>query len=165
MIALALFLISAAESPGGQAYRLGAGEYRWLPIVVKQTPASVEVKYEVLKGGPTVHAELLAIEDFQNFNRGKSHRSIIDTDNAKLGSFRKIVVVPGQYRLILVNAPGGAVATVSCEVHTEANPKGGVSTELPTSKRIFIIFCSFLVFVSTVTFSGVRLVKAMRGSD
>ena len=165
MIALALFLISAVESPGGQAYRLGAGEFRWLPIVVNKTPTSIEVKYEVLQGGPTVHAELLAIDDFQNFNRGKSHRSIIDTEDAKSGSFRKIIVVPGQYRLILMNAAAGQVATVSCEIHTEANPRGGVSTELPPSKRILIIFCSFLAFVSTVIFSGFRLVKAMRGSD
>ncbi len=96
------FLFAAATQPqdGGQPFRLEPGDFRWVPFTVRQTPSEVDCRFEVIKGNPTVHVELLPMSEFRLFNRGREHDTMALTPNGRNGEFRRIVDVRGQYAVV-----------------------------------------------------------------
>jgi len=156
-----LLLAPPAESPGGQAFQLGPGEYRWINLNVSRAPSDVEIRYEVLQGGPTVHAELLSVEDFRRFNRGKGRDPLAATRSAQVAGLHKMILAKGQYRVVIANEDGARTATVSLNVRVDSNPRAGTATELSPDRRLTVILVSFLFFVTTVSLAGWRLLRGI----
>ena len=79
------FLFAASGQPPGDAgepFRLEPGDFRWIPLNVRHTPSEVDCHFEVVKGSPTVHIELLPISEFRLFDRGKEHDTLSKTFKA-----------------------------------------------------------------------------------
>src|ERR1700691_2917496 len=122
MIALALLATGSRPRDGGQPFRLEPGDFRWVPFTVRQTPSEVDCRFEVVKGNPSVHVELLPMSEFRLFNRGREHDTMALTPNGRNGEFRRIIDVRGQYAVVVTNARGAPAATVLLTVQTNLNP-------------------------------------------
>jgi len=160
---LAILLLQAAgidQAP--RAFRIGPGEYRWIPVTVKQTPTEVDCRFTVLEGGPSVHLELLPMREFRLFSRGREHETLAVSPDSKSGAFRRILDERGQYAVLVVNAPNAAPAVVSLEVGTNIDPvPSAISRELTPARRLTVILISFAIFFTTVSWSAVRLLRAV----
>ena len=166
MIAFLLFFFAAATPPqdGGQPFRLEPGDFRWVPFTVRQTPSEVDCRFEVVKGNPSVHVELLPMSEFRLFNRGREHDTMALTPNGQSGEFKRIIDVRGQYAVVVTNASGAPPATVLLRVQTNVNPGADVARTLPPGRRLGVILISFAFFFVTVAWSGRKLMRALRGS-
>lgn len=162
-LALALLIASAETANTPQAFRLESGDYRWIPFTVKQIPTEVDCRFEVLNGGPNVHVELLPMSEFRLFNRGREHETLAVSPNAQRGAFRRIIDHRGQYAVVVKNANGSPPAIISLELSTDLNPNAAVVAEqLPARKRLTVILISFGFFFAFVTWSGFRLLRAIK---
>lgn len=167
-ITVAMLLTVAAiqaqtNSPGdeGQPFRLGPGDFRWMKIAVRQTPAEVECHFTVIEGNPSVHVELLPMSEFRRFDRGLEHDTLVATPDGRKGDFRRIIDVNGQYAVVVVNGKRSPPATVSLQVRTSLNPKDVALTLSPT-RRLTVILISFAFFFVTLTWSARKLIRGMR---
>jgi hypothetical protein len=163
MIATVLFLLAAVSPQPAQTFRLEAGDFRWIPFTVRQTPTEVDCRYEVVSGGATVHAELLPMSEFRRFDRGREHDTMAATPNGRAAEFRRVIDTRGQYAVVIVNAKGAQPVTVSLNVETNTDP-GDISRTLSPQRRLTVIVLSFAFFVITVSWSSRKLILAMRGN-
>jgi len=159
-ITLASTLLALPQSK--QAFRLEPGDWRWVPFTIRQVPTEVDCRFEVLQGNPSVHVELLPMSEFRQFNRGRKHDTLAVSPDSSSGAFRRIVEERGQYAVVIVNRRNAPAVTVSLEVGTDLNPSpSGVSKELPRGRRLAVILISFALFFVTVTWSGIKLMRAI----
>jgi len=160
MIALALAAGSQPQDRG-QPFRLEPGDFRWVPFTVRQTPSEVDCRFEVIKGNPSVHVELLPMSEFRLFNRGRGHDTMALTPDGQTGEFRRIIDVRGQYAVVVENARGAPAATVLLRVQTNLNPGADVARTLSPARRLTVVLLSFAFFFVVVAWSGRKLVRAM----
>jgi len=161
----AFILLLLATPQSKQAFRLEPGEWRWIPLTIRQIPTEVDCRFQVLQGNPSVHAELLPMSEFRQFNRGRKHDTLAVSPDAASGEFRRIVEERGQYAVVIVNQKNAPAATVSLDVSTDLNPSAGIATELPAGRRLAVILISFALFFVTVTWAGMKLLRAVSGSE
>jgi hypothetical protein len=162
IITLVLLATGSRPQDGDQPFRLEGGDFRWVPFTVRQTPSEVDCRYEVIKGNPSVHVELLPMSEFRLFNRGREHDTMALTPDGQSGEFRRIIDVRGQYAVVVKNARGAPPATVLLRVQTNLNPGGDVAQTLSPRRRLTVILISFGFFFITVAWSGHKLTRAMR---
>jgi hypothetical protein len=149
-----------------QSFRLEPGDFRWIPFTVRQTPTGVDCRYEVVTGGATVHAELLPMSEFRLFDRGREHDTMALTPKARSGEFRRVIDTRGQYAVVIVNEAGAPAVMVSLHVETNVNPSGAdVAKMLSPQRRLTVILISFAFFFVTVSWSGRKLILAMRRAE
>ena len=162
---VAILLAAAAANQGAQAIRLDPGEYRWWPIRLRQTPAQVDCRYEVLNGRPTVHVELLSMREFHAFAHSGDYEKLAATPDAMNGYFSRIVPDRGEYAVVVMNEKNAPPAIVSLNVQTNVNPNGpGIAKTLPPGRRLVVILISFAIFFISLAWSGYRLIHAMKSS-
>ena len=158
-------LPASASAAADQSFRLDRGDFRWVPLTVRQTPVEIDCHFEVLQGGDTVHAELLPMREFRLFDRGEDHNRLAFTPNSRNGDFRRIVESRGRYAVVIANAKGAAPAIVSLHVETRVNPESSaVARTLAPERRLAVILIGFAFFFVTMAWSGARLIRAMRSS-
>jgi hypothetical protein len=159
----AVLLLAAPVFASEQApFRLDPGEFRWIPFTVQQVPTEVDCRFDVVKGDATVHMELLPMSEFRRFNRGREHDTLAVSDDGLSGAFRRIVDTRGQYTVVVINKSGARPALVSLEVRTDLNPNADVVAKvLPPGRRLAVILISFAIFFVTITWSGIKLVRAV----
>ena len=164
LIPAALLLAAAGnqQQDAGQPFQLESGDFRWIPVIVRHTPAEVDCRFEVTKGDPSIHVELLPMSEFRSFSRGRDHDTMALTPNGHSGEFRRIIDVRGEYAVVVENKRGAPAATVFLHVRTNLDPGADVAQVLSPTRRLTVILISFAFFFVTVAWSGRKLVRAMR---
>lgn len=165
LLTLALLLTAAApvfaENP--QAIRLAPGDFRWIPFTVKAPPTGVNCRFEVLEGGPSVHAELLPMSEFRLFDRGREHETLAQTPDGRAAGFVRVIDQPGQYAVVVVNDRKAGPVTIALHVETNQNPgSADVARTISPQRRLTVILISFAVFFVTVSWASRKLIVAMR---
>lgn len=168
MVLLGLVAAVAAEAPArdsAQPFRLASGDFRGIPFTVRQTPTEVECRFEVLRGNPSVHIELLPMREFRLFDPGEEHDTMALTPDARTGDFRRVIDTRGRFALVIVNAKNAPPAIVTLDLKTNVNPDNSdVARTLPPQRQLAVILISFAFFFITVTWSSRKLIRAMRAS-
>ncbi len=155
--------MQAQES--SQPFRLGPGDFRWVPFTVQKTPTEVECLFRVLDGSPTVHMELLPMSEFHSFDRGEDYSTIALTPATRTGEFRHVIDTRGRYALVVINAKNAPAAIVALDLRTSLNPNpADVARTLPPHRQLAVILISFAFFFVSVTWSSRKLIRAMRAS-
>ncbi len=158
----AVLLLLLAATPAPQAIRLESGDYRWIPFTVTHLPTEVRCSFEVLQGEPSVHMELLPMSEFRAFNRGHRHQTLAVSPNSRTGAFRRVIDRRGQYAVVVKNERNAPPVTVSLEVRTDLTPEVSLpARELPPQRRLTVILISFGIFFATITWSGLKLIRAI----
>jgi hypothetical protein len=166
LLITAAFLLAAAsgqqQDDAGQPFRLESGDFRWIPVTIRHTPSEVDCRFEVTKGDPSIHVELLPMSEFRSFSRGREHDTMALTPNGHSGEFRRIIDVRGEYAVVVENKRGAPAATVFLHVRTNLDPGADVAQVLSPGRRLTVILISFAFFFITVAWSGRKLIRAMR---
>ena len=159
----AAFLLLASCACAEEApFLLNPGDFRWVPVRIRQTPAQVDVSFAVTQGDGRMHAELIPEEEFRPMRQGKQHESLATTPEGKSGAFRRIVEEPGNFRVVIVNARNAQPAMVTLNVSTEVDPVI-TAKELSPKRRMGVIGISLLLFLAMLAFSGWKLRRAAVG--
>ncbi len=162
LAALLLAQSPPAPAPAPQAFRLAPGDYRWIPFTVRHVPTEVQCSFRVLEGGPTVHVELLPMEEFRRFSRDRDHKTLAVSPDSTKGDFRRIIGEKGQYAVVVKNRAGAGPVKVTLDIATELEPNADVvAKELNSRQRLVVICVSFLLFFAMVGFSGIKLLRAL----
>lgn len=140
-------------------FLLDGGDYRWVPLNIRQTPVRVEVTFRVSNGQETVHAELLPEAAFRPMQKGLPHQALGATTEAMTGAIERIIEDPGIYRVVIANKNGAKPALVTWRVSTALKPSV-TTTELTPKRRMGTILVSFLLFFAMVGYSGWKLRKS-----
>jgi hypothetical protein len=172
LLTIAILLSGAAaraqETPApekGEPFRLEPGDFRWVPLTIRQTPAEVDCHFEVLHGSPSVHLELLPMSEFRLFDRGLEHETLAFTPDGRNGDFRRIIDTSGRYAVVVVNGKRAQPATVSLQVRTTINPAAAdIARTLSPQRRLTVILISFGFFFVTATWSARKLIRGMKRS-
>jgi hypothetical protein len=152
-----------SRTDAGRPFQLAPGDFRWVPLTVRQTPVQVDCHFDVAAGNPSVHVELLPMSEFREFDRGRDHETLAATPEGRDGAFRRLIDVPGQYAVVIENARGAPPATVSLHIETSVNPnRADISRGLSPQRRLAVIAISLAFFFITVAWSGRKLLRAMR---
>lgn len=162
-------LLAAAAGPGvsgsSQAIRLDPGEFRWWPLHVRKAPSEIDCRFEVLRGGATVHAELLRQYDFRQFVRRRPYEKLTGTAQGGNGSFSQIVPDRGDYAVVIMNRASAPVAVVSMYIEAKVSAEGsGIARTLAPGRRLAVILISFAIFFVSAGWSGHRLIRGMKNS-
>lgn len=167
-IALVVLLgISAAEGQPNShreeqyPFQLEPGDFRFITVMVRQTPEEVDCHFEVLNGTPTVHLELMPLNEFRRFDRGLDHGALASTPEGGKGDCRKIIDMRGEYRIVAINGKHAPPASVMLQVHTSVDPRD-VARTLSPERRLTVILVSFAFFFVSVTWSARKLIQGMR---
>lgn len=147
----------------GQSFRLEPGDFRWVPFTVRQTPTEVDCHFAVIEGDPTVHVELLPMNEFRLFERGVDHETLAVTLDGRNGDFRRIIDTSGRYAVVVVNGKRARPAMVAMQVRTTVNPSGSqMARTLSPRRQLGVILISFGFFFVTVSWSARKLIRGMR---
>jgi hypothetical protein len=157
-LTLAIFAACSAIASGAQDTKvlLTAGDYRWVPIEVTDTPVRADVSYQVESGEGSVHVEIVPEDAFRPMQRGQSHEAVAATASGLSGGLGQILNSPGLYRVVIANRKGARPALVTWRITTESV----TATELTPRRRLVTIVVSFALFFVLIGFSGWRLRKA-----
>ncbi len=148
---------SSPES--GQIFPLH--DYRWIQVIVKRVPSVIDCTYQVVSGRPTVHAELIAEEDFLKFRDHKDYDTIDESRSGRVGGFRHTVKTPGRYRVLLVNRTRAPEVEAILLVQQTPAPRS-VSVGIPPIRRLTVILAAVALLFGTVTWSGSKLLRGYR---
>lgn len=138
------------------------GDWRAFQILLRQHPAEVACRFEVVEGRSGVRVAILEAAEFRRLRAGQRARLVVSTVFQRSGSFRYRLSVPGDYVLLVDNRRQmQASATVRLRVVLEVSPVRAVRT-LPPERRRRIVVASLAGFLAVVLWSGRRLLRAMR---
>jgi len=158
LLLLGLLLAGAAQAV---PFRLEPGEYRWIPFSVKKSPTAVDCRFRVLRGGATVHMEVMRASEFRKYIRGREYDTFASAADGRAGQINRLVDVPGEFAVVVENDEHAQVAMVDLEVRTDLNPAPEtLARVLPPQRRLAVILISFGIFFGLVTWSGWRLWRA-----
>lgn len=161
-----LLLLAAANPPApapDQPFTLQPGDFRWITITARKTPLELDCGFQVLKGTPTVHVELLPMGEFHLFTRGHDYNAMAVTPDGRRGEFKRVIDDRGQYAVVVVNERGAPPATVTMRVSTILNPgPGDIAETLSPERRLTVVAMSLAFFIVSIAWSGHRLIQAMR---
>ncbi len=152
-----------ATPPGdnGQVFELV--DYRWVPVVIRRTPTSVDCSFAVVTGAPTVSAELISESDFTRFNHNHSYEKLAATPMGRAGQFQRLLETPGRYLVLIRNLPGAPPVAVSLVLRTDVDPQGlNIPASVSPLRRFIVILGSLMIFSGTVLWSGRKLLRAYR---
>jgi len=162
ILAFALVTSAFGQQESGQPFLLAPGDYRWVPFTIRQPPAEVDCSFEVIKGGGSVHVELMPSSEFRLFERGREHDAMTRTPDGHTGEFRQMIAEPGRYAIVLMNRADAPAVTVALHFATNMNPTGGMARTLSPTRQLTVILISMFVFFTVVTWSARRLIRAVR---
>jgi hypothetical protein len=163
MLSLACFLLLAASRVqlADEVYQIPASEWRYVEVALKQQPATVMARYDVLAGPPKLRLALLQREDLEKLRAGAPHSVIDVTAEAARGALDYPVLERGDYVLVIDNQ-GREPATVHIRVWLDFARHGPAVTRLSPKRQLLVVAISFLVFFGIVSYSARRLLRTMR---
>lgn len=162
-LAIATASLAAQSADTSQVFVLKSGDYTWLPVSVHRIPTAVDCHFEVVGGNPPVHAELVSSRDFVLYSRGREYETLAVTPSGGAGGFRRIIETRGNYRIVILNDRGAPAAAVNLTVHVDVDPEPStVTTGISTRRKIGVILASLALFVTTVIWSGRKLLRAYK---
>ena len=105
MLSLACFLLLAASRVqlADEVYQIPASEWRYVELALKQQPATVMARYDVMAGPPKLRLALLQREDLEKLRAGAPHSVIDVTREAARGALDYPVLERGDYVLVIDN--------------------------------------------------------------
>jgi hypothetical protein len=164
MISLICFLLLAATRVGvtDEVYQIAARpQWRFVPISLKQRPALVEARFEVISGPQNVRLALLRSEDIEKLLAEAPHSVLDVTAEGGAGELSYPIREPGDYGLVIDNGSRAPVS-VRVQVWLDFGKRGPAVVRLSPERQLTVILISFAVFFGIVSWSARRLLRAVR---
>ena len=161
-----IFLLAASTRVElvDEVYQIPPDEWRYVELELRQQPAFVSARYEVLSSGKPLRLALLRKEDLEKLRNERPHGLMAATAPGQEGALQYHVRKPGQYVIVVDNRGGDRKpAEVRLRVALDfAAAPGPEVTLLAPRRQLAVILISFAVFFGIAGYAGVRLLRAVR---
>jgi hypothetical protein len=164
MSAAALLLLWLAAGPQvllDEVFHVPAGEWRYVPVILKQPPVTVDCDFRVISGNGAVRVVLVNRDGLDTL-RGGDREPLGSGALAQQGQFSRTVGLPDEYAVVLENGGRGPVSVrlrVSLDFSARGRPRAQV---LSPERRFAVIVISATVFLGIVFYSARKLLGVMR---
>jgi len=161
MLALA---VASAEELVDQVYTIPADEWRYVDLGLGQRPALLEAEYQVRAGPDQVRLAVMRRDDLDHLREGLPHGVLEATVPGRSGRLTCRLRSPDEYVVVVDNRMGdGRAALVRLRIVVDFSPgAGAIPQRLSAQRRLNVILISFAVFFAIVTWSGRKLLPAVR---
>lgn len=158
---LLLWLAAGPQALLDEVFHVPAGEWRYVPVILKQPPVTVDGDFRVISGNGAVRVVLVNRDGLDTL-RGGDREPLGSGAFAQQGQFSRLVGLPDEYAVVLENGghgPAGVRLRVSLDFSARGLPRAQV---LSPERRFAVIVISAAVFLGIVFYSGRRLLGVMR---
>ncbi|MBV6433781.1 MAG: hypothetical protein IANPNBLG_04000 [Bryobacteraceae bacterium] len=160
MILLAVLLAAAGPAPFHfeRIVRVPAADFEALPLAVKNRPATVELEYEMRKGGAGVRIAVMPESEVGRFRAGRDPEEVASGTFEKSGRLKFHVSTPGDYVVVVDNRlEPQARATVDVRGVVTYDPGPREARYLSRGRKAVVITLSLGIFVAVAWLAGRRL--------
>jgi hypothetical protein len=159
--ALLLLLASGSQVLLDEVFQVPAGEWRYVPVILKQPPVTVDCDFNVISGSGMVRLVLVNRDGLDTL-RGGDREPLGSGAFARQGKFSRRVSLPDDYAVVLENG-GRGEAQVRLRVSLDFSARGRPQAQVLSPERRFaVIAISATVFLAIVFYSGRKLLGAIR---
>ena len=146
-----------------EVYTIPASDWRYVPVVLKQPPVTLECEFKVLSGG-TVRVGLVNGQGLAAMRQGKRHATLATTSFVKGGRLSYEVLEPDEYAVIVDNGlEGRGAAQVQLRVALDfPGRQQPQARQLSPARRAVVAVISLAIFLGIVTYAGKKLRAAWR---
>ena len=163
LLLFGLFVLAASRIlMVDEAFPVPAGEWHFVPIDLKQRPATVTASFDAPSGADRICLALVSRNDLEQLWRGLPQGALEIVGPARSGRLRHAVRFPGEYAIVLDNQLGdGKTPMVRLRIWLDFGvPSGPDVTMLSPGRRLAVIAISFAVFFVIAFFAGRKLLAA-----
>jgi hypothetical protein len=158
---LLLFLASDSQTLLDEVFQVPPAEWRYIPVVLKQPPVTVDADFMVLSSGGPVRVVLINHQDLDDLRQG-DREALPKGAFERQGHFSRLVSVPDEYAVVIENG-GRAAATVRLRVALDFSGRGRSEARyLSPQRRFAVILISASVFLAIVIYSARKLLAVIR---
>jgi hypothetical protein len=159
---LALTLLSGSLPLLEETVEVPPGEWREVGITLRQRPAVVDCRFEVVSGRSGVRLALVPRSELERLRAQKRHRVLFTTGYSREGRFR-VPAATGDYSLVIDNRlDGREPARVELAVALLFPPDAGQPRELPAARRNTVVAVSLAFFAAVAGYTLWKLRHALR---
>ena len=147
-----------------EVYSIPAADWRYVPVVLKQPPVTLECEFQVLSAGAAVRVGIVNAQGLAAMRQGRRHDTLATTPFEKSGRLSYEVLEPDEYAVIVDNSLDGRGAA-QVQLHVALDFQGRQQPQvrlLSPARRIVVVAISLVIFLGIVTFAGKRLRAAWR---
>jgi hypothetical protein len=159
MIAALLLFTAASQMLVDEVYQIPPGEWRWVEVILKQVPVTVECDDEVVSGTGAVRVALVNHEGLDELRAGH-HEPMGSSPFQRQGHLIRPVRVPDEYAVVIENS-GRGKSSVRLRVVLDFS-SGGQARYISPQRRLAVILISATVFLAIVIYSARKLRFAIR---
>lgn len=132
-------------------------EWRFLDIVLKQTPLKLECVYAAKAG---VRVAVITERELERFRNGSRPPGLAARPFQTSGRVEERISVPGRYAVVIESGRDtGGSSRIHLKVTLDFPQQVGY---VPPGRRLAVILISFAAFFAIVTYSARRLLRAIR---
>ena len=145
-----------------EVYPIPAGEWHFVPIDLKQRPATVTATFDAPSGAGRIRLALVSRADLEHLWRGLPQGALEIVGPANSGSLRHAIRSPGEYAIVVDNQLGdGKTPLVRLRIWLDFGvPPGPNVTILSPARRLAIAAISLAIFFAIAFFAGRKLLAA-----
>ena len=158
---LVLWLAAGLQVLLDEVFHVPAGEWRYVPVILKQPPVTVDCGFRVISGNGAVRVVLVNRDGLDTL-RGGDREPLGSGTFTQQGQFSRLVNLPDEYAVVLENGGRGQVDVrlrVSLDFSARGRPRAQV---LSPERRFAVIVISATVFLGIVFYSARKLLGVMR---
>ena len=158
---LLLWLAAGSQVLLDEVFHVPAGEWRYVPVILKQPPVTVDWDFRVISGNGAVRA-VLVNRDGLDALRGGDREPLGSGAFTQEGQVSRLVNLPDEYAVVLENGGRGPVSVrlrVSLDFSARGRPR---PQTLSPERRFGVILISATVFLGIVFYSARKLLGVMR---
>lgn len=160
MIPAAVFFLLAGSAQTvlvDEPFTVPAAEWRFLDVVLKQTPLKLECVYGAKTG---VRVAVISERELERFRSGNRPPGLAARPFQTSGRLEERISAPGRYAVVIENSRNpGISAQVRLKVTLDFLQQVGY---VPPGRKLAVILISFAAFFAIVTYSARRLLRAIR---
>jgi hypothetical protein len=157
---LLLFFATDSQTLFDEVVEVPPAEWRWVQVVLKRLPVTIEYEYHVISGDGVVRAALVNQEGLDDLNKG-DREPLGSGAFQKQASFSRLIGVPDEYAVVIENRGPGR-ASVRMRVSLDFSERRVQVRYLSAQRRWAVIIISASVFLCIVLISARKLLGAMR---
>jgi hypothetical protein len=146
-------------------YQVPSGEWRSLHFPVTAVPSRVACRFEVQSQPGAARAVLLSREDLERFASHQPYGYLTATGEQSRGAFQFDLRQTGTFAVLLINSGAAKAASpirFFASLGPVPQPPAPAAAPLSPARKLATIAMSIGVFLVLLTWSGSRLLKAMR---
>jgi hypothetical protein len=134
---------------------------RWTAIELKvpQNSATVNLAFEVQRGGSRIQAMILSRAEAERFHRGRSIRPLFTSGFEQSGNYRIAIPDAGDYVLLLDNRLEGRFPTEVLLRFDISNAADVRVRTIPRDRQRATVALSLLFFGATVVFAAIKFLR------